>query len=49
VTQAPPTTSELKAPEEYNPNQAQQQDYSYKPNYGAEEEVYKTTYDTYQP
>ena len=35
--------------EEYNPGQAQQQnDFGYKPNYGAEEDTYKTAYETYQ-
>ncbi len=34
--------------EEYNPGQAQQNDYSYQPNYGAAEDTYKTAYDTYQ-
>ena len=34
--------------EEYNPGQAQQNDYGYQPNYGAAEDTYKTAYDTYQ-
>ena len=35
--------------EEYNPSgQAQQNDYGYKPQYGAEEDTYKTAYETYQ-
>lgn len=34
--------------EEYNPGQAQQNDYGYQPNYGATEDTYKTAYDTYQ-
>lgn len=34
--------------QEYNPVQAQQNDYGYKPQYGAEEDTYKTAYETYQ-
>ena len=55
-TTYPPTTATSKSQfvadeeEEYNPGQAQQNDYGYKPNYGAaaEEDTYKTAYETYQ-
>ena len=56
-TSYPPTTTAASKSqfvadeeEEYNPGQAQQNDYGYKPNYGAaaEEDTYKTAYETYQ-
>jgi len=55
-TSYPPTTAATSKSkfvdddeQEYNPSgQAQQNDYGYKPQYGAEEDTYKTAYETYQ-